>query len=244
MKSPLVPIAEALNAQLQGLTFAPPVAMTYNPLDYAWAPYRLYLERFGVKKGRVLIVGMNPGPFGMVQTGIPFGEITAVRDWMGIEAPVHKPAQEHPKRPILGFDCPRSEVSGRRLWGLFQHWFGSADAFFDRAFVYNYCPLAFVEEKGANRVPGRLPKAEREPLFAACDQALAEIVAALEPTALVGVGIFAEGCAQRATKTLGLQTPVTRVLHPSPANPQANRGWAEQARPVFEQAGLRAPQGG
>jgi single-strand selective monofunctional uracil DNA glycosylase len=52
-----------------------------------------------------VFIGMNPGPFGMVQCGVPFGEIAAARDWMGIDAPVEKPARENPKRPIEGFAC-------------------------------------------------------------------------------------------------------------------------------------------
>jgi len=42
---------------------------------------------------------MNPGPWGMAQTGVPFGEINAVKDWLGINAEVDKPQKQHPKRP-------------------------------------------------------------------------------------------------------------------------------------------------
>ena len=110
-------IAERLRNRTRSLSFAPPVACVYAPLDYAWAPHRLYLERYGAGPRDMLFVGMNPGPFGMVQTGVPFGDVTMVRDWLGIEAPVERPAREHPKRPVRGFDIGRGEVSGARFWG-------------------------------------------------------------------------------------------------------------------------------
>ena len=68
----------------------------------------------GKAKKKVVFLGMNPGPFGMAQTGVPFGEIPAVRDWMGLRGKVGKPDLEHAKRPVEGLDCQKSEVSGRR----------------------------------------------------------------------------------------------------------------------------------
>ena len=32
-----------------------------------------------------VFLGMNPGLWGMAQTGVPFGTVSLVRDWMGIE---------------------------------------------------------------------------------------------------------------------------------------------------------------
>jgi single-strand selective monofunctional uracil DNA glycosylase len=234
----LVPIYDRLERRLAPLRFGPPVAVVYDPLVYARAPFRLYVERFGEAPGRVLFLGMNPGPFGMVQTGIPFGEVTAVRDWIGVAAPVGKPPREHPKRPVEGFSCQRSEVSGQRLWGLFKALFGTAERFFERAFVANYCPLAFVEESGANRTPDKLPAAEREPLFSACDAALLEVLQALRPSHVVGVGDFARKRAELVAKQAGLTLPIGSILHPSPASPRANRGWAEEARRGLASLGL------
>ena len=111
--------AKKLSKSVSNLKFSEPVTCVYNPLEYAWNSNEQYLERFGVSKKKVIFLGMNPGPWGMAQTGIPFGEIPAVRDWMKITCDVSKPEIEHPKRPVEGIDCQRSEVSGRRLWGLF-----------------------------------------------------------------------------------------------------------------------------
>jgi single-strand selective monofunctional uracil DNA glycosylase len=118
----LVRIARRLCKQVEALEFAPPVAFVYNPLRYARAPHEAYLERYGGGHKQVVLLGMNPGPFGMAQTGVPFGEIAAVRDWMGIDEPVKRPPRVHPKRPVLGFDCPRSEVSGANASSSASSW--------------------------------------------------------------------------------------------------------------------------
>jgi single-strand selective monofunctional uracil DNA glycosylase len=183
-----------------------------------------------------LFVGMNPGPFGMVQTGVPFGQIAAVRDWLGIEAKIGRPRNEHPKRRVKGFACPRSEISGQRLWGLFAERFGAADKFFSQHLVVNYCPLAFLETSGRNRTPDKLPATEREKLFAACDEHLREVVRVLQPEWLVGVGDFA---AKRAEQIFsGEQFRFGRILHPSPASPAANRDWARLATAQLRELGI------
>lgn len=232
----LVKAAARLRDRVESLSFAPPVAYVYNPLQYAWAPHELYLRRYGASRKRVIFMGMNPGPFGMAQTGVPFGEVAAVRDWLGISAAVSKPPREHPKRPVTGFDCPRSEVSGRRLWGFFRDEFGTAEDFFAANFVVNYCPLVFMDEGGRNLTPDKLPKTERMALQAACDTHLQEVVDILQPEYAVGIGGFAE---KRLMETLGdRELRIICIPHPSPANPAANRGWAEPVRTILEQEGL------
>jgi single-strand selective monofunctional uracil DNA glycosylase len=226
----LITIADELVAALDTLRFGPPVAWVYNPLLYARKPHDQYLQRYGQAPKEVVLVGMNPGPWGMAQTGVPFGEINAVRDWLGIRAPVTPPADVHPRRPVLGFDCQRSEVSGRRLWGWAAASFQTPKRFFERFFVANYCPLLFLDANGRNRTPDKLRAAERTALQAVCDHALRQTAACLHPRYVVGVGRFAE---ERVRAALG-QTAVKvgGITHPSPANPKANRGW--QVRIVKE----------
>ncbi|MDR2991671.1 MAG: single-stranded DNA-binding protein [Burkholderiaceae bacterium] len=236
----LISAARSLCAALTPLTFAAPVSHVYNPLDYAWKPYELYLARYGNGKKRVLFLGMNPGPFGMVQTGVPFGDVDMARDWLGITAPVHKPARENPKRPIKGFACTRSEVSGNRLWSLMRQHFGTADAFFADAFVVNYCPLAFFDQS-RNLTPDKLPAQESAPLYAACDVHLRRVVATLQPQWVIGVGAFAQARAESALaeqRTTVPQLKIGRILHPSPANPAANRGWAQTVTAQLRAAGV------
>lgn len=238
MARTLTDVARRLGREAGALRFAAPVTHVLNPLAYAWAPHAQYLERWGQGPKQAVLLGMNPGPFGMVQTGVPFGEVAAVRGFLGLEGPVERPEREHPARPVLGFACARSEVSGRRLWGWVQARFGSPERFFARFLVLNYCPLAFLEASGANRTPDKLPAAERAPLFAACDRALAEAVALLGARTVVGVGAFAR---DRARDVLGPQGVAVHLMaHPSPASPAANRGWAALADQALAQAGLSA----
>lgn len=219
-----------------GHHFGPAVHCVYNPLEYAWAPHALYIEKYGASPKRVLFLGMNPGPFGMAQTGVPFGEVAAVRDWLKIKTPVKKPALEHPKRPVEGFDCLRSEVSGRRLWGLFAQKFGSAQIFFKDHFVVNYCPLAFFSETGSNITPDKIPPARMQPVLAACDRHLRTMVEVLQPEWLIGVGDFA----QKRAKGLFADQPlkIGKVLHPSPASPAANKDWAGAATRQLQELGV------
>jgi len=229
---------DELVARLGGLRFAEPVSHVYNPLLYARAPHEAYVSRFGNSPKRVLFLGMNPGPWGMAQTGVPFGEIAAVRDWMGISGPVGRPDPEHPKRPVTGFSCDKSEVSGRRLWGLFAEAFPRAEDFFANHFVINYCPLVWMEAGGRNRTPDKLPAAEMAPVEAACDACLAAQIRILGPALLVGVGGFAEACLERVAAAMGSKARIGRVLHPSPASPAANRDWAGTAAKQLRALGL------
>lgn len=219
-----VQINEKLVAALEPLRFAPPVTHVYNPLLYAQRPNRDYLQRYGTGRRQVVFLGMNPGPWGMVQTGVPFGEVKVVRDWLGIDAAVGKPDNEHPKRLVTGFACTRSEVSGARLWGWARDRFETPERFFEHFFIANYCPLAFMEETGRNRTPDKLPAAERQPLLDACDAALRRLIDYFEPRWVIGIGNFAERRAREALA--GMEVRIGRILHPSPASPAANRDWA------------------
>jgi single-strand selective monofunctional uracil DNA glycosylase len=232
----LVAASRSLARGVGRLRFGPPVTHVYNPLTYARRPHEDYLLRYGRGPKRVVFVGMNPGPFGMAQTGVPFGAVEIVRQWLGIEQPVSRPRTQHPKRPIEGFQCPRDEVSGRRLWGAVRDQFGTPQRFFSKHFIANYCPLLFMEESGRNRTPDKLPKAEREALFRVCDRHLQRLVHALRPKWVVGIGAFAEGRAREALD--GHELRFARIPHPSPANPAAQKDWAGKARRALKEQGV------
>ena len=235
MPNPLTKAALELRESLRGHTFPEPVAYTYQPLDYAWDNHAAYLEKYGSGKKRAVFLGMNPGPWGMTQTGVPFGEIAAVRGWLQIEGPVGKPEGECPKRPVTGFSCPKSEVSGRRLWGLFQELYGSAEDFFEDNFVANFCPLVWMTETGANVTPDKIPAASMTPVVEACQVHLAKTLEALEPEILVGIGVWAE----KQLKAVARPGQVVgKILHPSPASPAANRDFAGTATKQLQQLGL------
>jgi len=223
----LVSIARELAAKVDALQFPEPVTHVYNPLVYARRSHEKFLRRYAKRGVPTLLLGMNPGPWGMAQTGVPFGEVAVARDWLELEAKVDRPSIEHPKRPIEGFACTRSEVSGRRLWGWAQDFFDTPDDFADKFCVINYCPLVFMVKSGRNFTPDKLPAAARDELFEVCDEALRQAVAWLRPELVIGVGKFAE---KRAMTAVGPDGPrFGTVLHPSPASPMANRGWQPQA---------------
>ena len=230
--------ARRLSHEVDALRFGPPVTQVYNPLGYAWEAHAQYIARYGASRKRVVLLGMNPGPFGMAQTGVPFGEVAQVRDFLEIEVAVQRPAKEHPARPVQGFACTRSEVSGARVWGLVASRWGTAQAFFKEHYVANYCPLLFMEASGKNRTPDKLASAERAALAAACDRHLARMIELLAPRWVIGVGAYAE---QQARKVLGDEVAIGRVLHPSPASPAANAGWAGQAVAQLRALGIAVP---
>ncbi|MCA9320575.1 MAG: single-stranded DNA-binding protein [Planctomycetes bacterium] len=233
-------IVDQLVGGVSRLSFGEPVTHVYNPLEYARVPFDRYLSRWGKGRKEVLLLGMNPGPWGMAQTGIPFGEVALARDFLGVAGKVEQPLFLHPKRPIEGFDCSRSEVSGARLWGWVQERFGSPEAFFERFFIANYCPLVFMEASARNRTPDKLPAAERQALFTVCDEALVAMVERLRPQRVIGVGKFAEGRAREALA--GLNLTIGTIPHPSPANPAANRGWAALAEAALVAQGVSLPR--
>jgi single-strand selective monofunctional uracil DNA glycosylase len=236
----LITISRELSRSMAPFSESSGAAFTYNPLEYAQVPHELYLKKYGKGKKEVLLLGMNPGPFGMAQTGVPFGDVGFVRDWMKISGPVDAPTLEHPKRKITGFACEKSEVSGTRLWSFARDRFETPEAFFQRFFVVNYCPLVFMEPSGKNLTPDKLARDVREPLFAACDKALRAMTIELKPKWVLGVGAFAQKQAIRALSDLDVR--IGTILHPSPASPLANRGWAGVVAQQFDEMGIPLPQ--
>ncbi len=232
--------AKKLSAGVSKLEFIPEITHIYNPLEYAWKAHEAYLELAGNSSKRIIFVGMNPGPWGMAQTGVPFGEINAVTAWLGIKTEVGTPAAEHPKRPVTGFSCSRSEVSGKRLWGLMEQKFGKPEKFFMEHYVANYCPVSFMTETGKNFTPDKLPKEQQRRLFDLCDLHLKETAEILEAEWLLGIGKFAEQRINSALKSEIAEGTVKSgtILHPSPASPAANRGWAEAAEKKMNEYGL------
>lgn len=239
----LIEIAQDLNGDLSTLSFELPTAHVYNPAEYAWDNYRKFIEKYGYNsQKKYVLIGMNPGPWGMAQTGIPFGDPVCARDFFGITGPVNIPAHQHAKRPIYGFDSPRREVSGQRVWQFAAAHFGQAEAFFEDFFIINYCPLIFLETSGRNRTPDKLSSGERKALYAACDRALIRNLQALKPEHAIGIGRFARNCLDRIQDQVG-DVKIGHILHPSPASPAANRGWKAAATKQLQALGIALPGG-
>lgn len=214
-------------ARLREATAAVPLsgpAYVYAPLGYAWEPHERYLRAFGERAGRALFVGMNPGPWGMAQTGVPFADVAWAHGWMGIHGEVEAPPRVHPKRPVLGYASTRSDPSGGKFYGWAKRRHGTAERFFADFFVVNYCPLLFLDESGRNVTPAQLRKADADALLPPCDAWLRDALAALRPSLVLPMGSFVEA----RVRPLAGATPVRAVRHPSPANPANNAGWGDE----------------
>jgi single-strand selective monofunctional uracil DNA glycosylase len=234
----LIEEIKLLNRKLKKIKFPDTAAFVYNPLDYAITPMELYFRNYANTPKQTLFLGMNPGPFGMMQTGVPFGEVSIVKNWLKLEAPVKSPKHQHPKRPIQGFSCTKSEVSGKRLWGLFSEKYSNPKSFFKSHFVLNYCPLGFLEEGGKNLTPDKFPKSIQAEIFEPCDQYLKNTVHILEAKNLVGVGDFAFKRFKEVFKDEESKYHICKILHPSPASPLANKNWAGDVKQSLEELGI------
>ena len=91
---------------------------------------------------------------------------------------------------------------------------------------------------GANLTPDKLPAAEMAPVEDACLKHLGEVIGFLKPSFLIGIGGFAEERLRRAAEECGSKARLGRILHPSPASPAANRGWAEAASRQLAEQGV------
>ncbi len=236
----LIEASKTLTLEVNKLKFSGKVNHVYNPLNYAVKPHTDYLNKYASGKKKVLFLGMNPGPWGMAQTGIPFGEISYSKNWLKIKGAILQPGITHPKRPISGWDCPRSEVSGKRFWGLMEERYKTAEIFFKDHYVENYCPLVFMEESGKNLTPDKLPAQERETLTKICDEHLIKVIKIMNPEFLIGIGKYAERNLKRVIESMkgSKSYIISSILHPSPANPHANRGWAEAVSKQLTEQGV------
>jgi single-strand selective monofunctional uracil DNA glycosylase len=235
----LISASRRLAAGCDRIRFHDPVRFVYNPLVYARDGYEKYIRMCGTGKKQVIFLGMNPGPWGMAQTGVPFGEVSAVRDWLGISAGILPRRKTHPRVEITGFDCHRSEVSGKRLWGLIRARYGNPGEFFSSQLVVNYCPLLFLDVSGRNLTPDKLRQSDRQALVLECDAHLRSVVKALAPRWLVGIGKFAQGRLESMQREEGWKDmTVVEIPHPSPASPAANRDWAGSVTAILTNSGI------
>lgn len=209
----------------------------YNPLMYAWDIHEEFIRVSGGRGAKTILMGMNPGPHGMGQMGVPFAATSVVRDLLGISGiDVSKPAISHPKRPVNGLAHPKEEVSGTRLWGLLQDRYGGADQIFQNVFIVNHCPLMILHgPRGTNVTPNNVSGPAVRDLLERCDQHLMEVVMALGAEQVIGIGKYAEKRANLALGEMGIR--VRTCWHPSPASPLANRNggkdWRENVSAVL-----------
>ena len=224
------------------------VAHATNPLDYAWPHHEQYLRKWGGLGATTLLLGMNPGPWGMAQSGVPFGSTEISKNKLQITPQQLKtPLNAHPKRPIIGLELERQEISGQRLWSLMFDYYGDCQDIFANIFVVNHCPLLLLGESGKNLTPDNLPVDVMKPILEACDEHLLSVIDILGIKRVVGIGKYAEKRARMALNAgksghgispSGRDIAITSCWHPSPASPLANRNngddWRENVISVLK----------
>ncbi|XP_066583547.1 single-strand selective monofunctional uracil DNA glycosylase [Prorops nasuta] len=227
-----------LSEQLKKISFENPVFYVYNPLEYASEVHAKYVNKYCTTSKKILFLGMNPGPWGMSQTGVPFGEISMVRDWLKLSGVIQKPTNEHPERQITGFDCKRSEISGKRFWSLMQELYGIPENLFRFAYVHNYCPIALMDKSGRNITPPELKgNKQQKALYDFCDKALVDIIRLLNIEVIVGIGRFAEKRAEIVAKSNNLEIKTLYIPHPSP-RAVGNQNWSDKAKYMLQEYGF------
>lgn len=197
------------------------VAYATNPLEYAWELHASYINQYGGLGAKTLLLGMNPGPFGMAQSGVPFGATAYAKDFLNITGSFVDPAGRHPKRPVEGLDFERQEVSGDRLWGLLKQLWKTPREIHRHVFLVNHCPLLLLGETGRNITPDKISGEAVKQALERCDEHLRKVVDIMNIERVVGVGKYAEKRADGALADADVE--ITTCWHPSPASPLANR---------------------
>lgn len=215
------------------------IQYVYNPLEYAFESHLNFVRKFCTGEKYILFVGMNPGPFGMSQNGVPFGECAVVKEWMHIEGEVSKPVLEHPKRRVVGLECSRSEVTGGRFWQLFRTLCHTPEHFFRTSFVHSLCPFAFLTDTGKNVTPPQLVSSVLDQINALCNETLVDVVRLLKSKYVICVGKYALAQAQKALAGDEFSGIILECLmHPSPINPATNKGWTDIAMKQLTEMGI------
>ncbi|KAK6639299.1 hypothetical protein RUM43_007571 [Polyplax serrata] len=226
----LLAIEHQMCSELNNLKFTPPIDYVYNPLLYAKDLHENFIKKYFENcSKKILFLGMNPGPWGMCQTGIVFGDKDHVKEWLKLCGQVNKPKKEHPRKKITGLDCSRKEISGKKFWGFFRKLCQTPEQFFQHSFVYNLCCLAFVDTSGKNITPPEIKDIQvRNRLLNICNETFVKIIKEFKFEIVIGVGKFAEKNAITELRRNGLSNvKVLSIPHPSPRSAKIFRVWEE-----------------
>ncbi len=195
--------------------------IVYNVFEYAWQGWEAYIHKCAKLSAKIMLLGINPGPHGMLQTGIPFGSISAVRNYIGIhDADIKQPTVLHKNRPVDGMKYTKEEQSGLLLWNTIESLFTNSLNFFSHCFVINYCPLAFFTQKGENITPDKLGTEERKDVEHRCTSHLLEYLNIFNTSLILAIGRYAFNKAQLLSRDLHIipQKNIIYIPHPSPLN--------------------------
>lgn len=225
-----------LNNELNELQFPKNITHIYNPIVYALNLHCQYIKKFLNGKKKVMLIGMNPGPNGMVQNGVPFGNTNTVKNLMKIQGQVDQPPSLNPKRPVTGLSCTTEEPSGVRIWNLLQKLAGSLEVFGEQCFLHNFCPLAFFDEQGKNITPSELKGKIKSTLRDICLKYLEKEIQLIQPEIIIAIGSYVGDSLRKLSKqSIYVRTniKILQLAHPSPRSLN-NNNWPEKATEFFE----------
>jgi single-strand selective monofunctional uracil DNA glycosylase len=226
MTSSLNGIINTLSHNCEKINFSGQGLVVYNPLNYAKLATAQYLDTYGQGRKEVLFLSLNPGPFGMAQTGIPFGDVYWVTKYLKIHNTIEQPKDAvHPKRPILGFDCTRKDVSADRFWKLISSFYPNATTFFQKNFLWTFAPLYFCDKSGKNITPDKINLVSRKELEQICLEALKNIILSLQVNNVISIGAYVYKNVLKLDAEVLNKIEVENIPHPSPLNPANNKGW-------------------
>ncbi len=213
----ILELSESLSSELEKVDweFA---GIVCNPLVYAWENYAEYVRMSVSNSSIILFLGMNPGPYGMMQTGVPFGDINAVKNYLKISGTVLEPECNPPHKRVEGMKISRGEISGQKFWKMAST-YGSPEEFFAVASVFSFCPLAFIDGR-RNITPDELPVSDRKTIDRICGSSLSALLDILSPSRCIALGHYAE----KRLLSSGVDAPVY-FPHPSPRNPKSMEFW-------------------
>jgi len=245
------------------LAALPPVGdlVALDPTRYCRSAWAAYLQ-MAARLGCVLVVGMNPGPHGMAQTGVPFTDPWIV-DELDLQAPradvppADIPAvgswrhRSHRARGVLG---SKREESAKRLWPLLREICApyaavgpSADKIAEatrrvcnEVLLVNALPICWLDPAGKNvsaeQVEKRAPAQVREGLRDLVNEWLQAVADILRPAAVIGVGRWAREFVTDLDVDHFVEIPFRDgIKHPSPSA-GSEAAWRAEAEPILRRA--------
>ncbi|MBI2078061.1 MAG: DUF4918 family protein [Euryarchaeota archaeon] len=152
-----------------------------NVHAYGWDAYEAFVRKFYADgRPRVVALSMNPGPFGAVQTGIPFCDAAMARAFLPAfdDLVARKPAWLRRER---------TEVSALKIVEWSKGRFGGIEGLYAEVLLAMTCPLGILKGPNLVNVPlPALPRSEQRKVEAfVAAHAPAEVLAADPPGVLV-----------------------------------------------------------
>jgi single-strand selective monofunctional uracil DNA glycosylase len=224
--------------------------LVLDPGRYGERWHHRFRRCYPVGPRPLLVFGLNPGPYGMAQTGVPFTDLKRLefhlprlwRELLAAREPVALPGLAPPSlRPFLTRTFESSSV---RVYKFLERAFGSAEQAFRRVAFVNPCPLLFIDRAtGENRTPADLPRAAPRLMREFDALRRTTVLEAVSELEARGAVLLGKDVARAAAPALRAALPADSVLeweHPARAVPEtwarglheslAARGWIDARR--------------